>query len=147
MKEHFQTLYDRVPLDHFVYDSKRLGKVRQFATSNQLQIMVINIQSFQKDVADKDMSEMTEEELTKLNVINRENDRMSGRRPIEFIQARQSHRHYRRATERRYDGEVETGDPATSTHSSRCAIAQRTVIPYNLLYKLDPDPGLLTCGL
>jgi len=49
--------------------------------------MVINIQSFQKDVADKDLSEMTEDELKKLNVINRENDRMSGRRPIEFIQA------------------------------------------------------------
>ncbi len=87
MKEHFQTLYDKAPFDHFVYDSKRLGKVRQFASSNQIQIMVINIQSFQKDVADKDLAEMTEEELKKLNVINRENDRMSGRRPIEFIQA------------------------------------------------------------
>lgn len=86
-KEHFHTLYDNAPFDHFVYDSKRLGKVRQFASSNQIQIMVINIQSFQKDVADKDLSEMTEEELKKLNVINRENDRMSGRRPIEFIQA------------------------------------------------------------
>src|SRR3984893_6190945 len=86
-KEHFQTLYDKAPFDHFVYDSKRLGKVRQFATSNQIQIMVINIQSFQKDVADKDLSEMTEDELKKLNVINRENDDMSGRRPIEFIQA------------------------------------------------------------
>jgi hypothetical protein len=81
MKEHFQTLYDKAPFDHFVYDSKRLGKVRQFATSNQIQIMVINIQSFQKDVADKELAEMTEEELKKLNVINRENDRMSGRRP------------------------------------------------------------------
>ena len=87
MKEHFQTLYEKTPFDHFVYDSKRLGKVRQFATSNQIQIMVINIQSFQKDVADKDLSEMTDEELKKLNVINRENDRMSGQRPIEFIQA------------------------------------------------------------
>ena len=41
MKEHFQTLYEKPPFDHFVYDSKRLGKVRQFATSNQIQIMVI----------------------------------------------------------------------------------------------------------
>ena len=39
---------------------------RQFATSNQIQIMVINIQSFQKDVADKDLSEMTDEELKAL---------------------------------------------------------------------------------
>jgi type III restriction enzyme len=35
MKEHFETLYDKAPFDHFVYDSKRLGKVRQFAGSNQ----------------------------------------------------------------------------------------------------------------
>lgn len=86
-KAHFQTLYEKVPFDHFEYDSKRLGKVRQFASGNQIQIMIINIDSFRKDVADKDLSEMTEDELKKLNVINRENDRMSGRRPIEFIQA------------------------------------------------------------
>lgn len=86
-KTHFQTLYEKVPFDHFEYDSKRLGKVRQFASGNQIQIMIINIDSFRKDVADKDFSEMTEDELKKLNVINRENDRMSGRRPIEFIQA------------------------------------------------------------
>lgn len=36
MKEHFQTLYENVPFDHFVYDLKRLGKVRQFASSNQI---------------------------------------------------------------------------------------------------------------
>ena len=51
-KEHFASLYDNVPFDHFVYDSKKLGKVRQFATSNQIQIMVINIQAFQKDAGD-----------------------------------------------------------------------------------------------
>ena len=86
-KEHFQNLYENVPFDYFVYDSKRLGHVRQFASSNQIQIMIINIQSFQKDVADKPLSGMTADELKKLNIINRENERMSGRRPIEFIQS------------------------------------------------------------
>jgi len=137
MKEHFQTLYDKTPFDHFVYDSKRLGKVRQFATSNQIQIMVINIQSFQKDVADKDLSEMTEDELKKLNVINRENDRMSGRRPIEFIQA---------ANPIVIIDEPQSVD---TTEKSRRAIANLNPMvtlrysathrnPYNLLYKLDP---------
>jgi type III restriction enzyme len=136
-KEHFQTLYDNAPFDHFVYDSKRLGKVRQFATSNQIQIMVINIQSFQKDVADKDLSEMTEDELKKLNVINRENDRMSGRRPIEFIQA---------ATPIVIIDEPQSVD---TTEKSRRAIRNLNPMatlrysathrnPYNLLYKLDP---------
>jgi type III restriction enzyme len=137
MKEHFQTLYDKAPFDHFVYDSKRLGKVRQFASSNQIQIMVINIQSFQKDVADKDLSEMTEDELKKLNVINRENDRMSGRRPIEFIQA---------ANPIVIIDEPQSVD---TTDKSRKAIGNLNPMvtlrysathrnPYNLLYKLDP---------
>jgi type III restriction enzyme len=136
-KEHFHTLFDNVPFDHFVYDSKRLGKVRQFATSNQIQIMVINIQSFQKDVADKDLSEMTEDELKKLNVINRENDRMSGRRPIEFIQA---------ACPIVIIDEPQSVD---TTDKSRRAIANLNPMvtlrysathrnPYNLVYKLDP---------
>ena len=86
-REHFRGLYDNTPFDCFVYDSSRLGKVRQFSNSSQIQIMVINIQSFQKDMAEKSLSEMTETEIGKLNIINRENDRMSGRRPIEFIQA------------------------------------------------------------
>lgn len=136
-KEHFQTLYDRASFDHFVYDSKRLGKVRQFVSSNQIQIMVINIQSFQKDVADKELSEMTDEELKKLNVINRENDRMSGRRPIEFIQAA--------------NPVVIIDEPQSvdTTEKSRRAIANLNPMvtlrysathrnPYNLLYKLDP---------
>jgi type III restriction enzyme len=136
-KEHFHTLYDNAPFDHFVYDSRRLGKVRQFATSNQIQIMVINIQSFQKDVADKDLSEMTEDELKKLNVINRENDRMSGRRPIEFIQA---------ASPIVIIDEPQSVD---TTEKSRRAIGNLSPMatlrysathrnPYNLLYKLDP---------
>ena len=136
-KEHFQTLYEKTPFDRFVYDSRRLGKVRQFATSNQIQIMVINIQSFQKDVAEKDLSEMTEDELKKLNVINRENDRMSGRRPIEFIQT---------ANPIVIIDEPQSVD---NTERSRRAIRNLNPLftlrysathrnPYNLLYKLDP---------
>jgi type III restriction enzyme len=136
-KDHFLTLYDNTPFDYFVYDSKRLGKVRQFASSNQIQVMVINIQSFQKDVADKELSEMTEDELKKLNVINRENDRMSGRRPIEFIQAA--------------NPVVIIDEPQSvdNTPKAKRAIANLNPVstlrysathrdPYNLLYKLDP---------
>ncbi len=136
-KDHFRTLYDNVPFDHFVYDSKRLGKVRQFATSNQIQIMVINIQAFQKEVADKDLSEMTEDELKKLNVINRENDRMSGRRPIEFIQATNPFMI------------IDEPQSVDNTPKAKRAIANLKPAatlrysathrnPYNLLYKLDP---------
>lgn len=137
MKEHFKTIYDNEPFDYFVYDSKKLGRVRHFSSSNQIQIMVINIQSFQKDLPDKNMSEMTEEELKKLNVINRENDRMSGRKPIEFIQT---------ANPIVIIDEPQSVD---STPTAKRAIANLNPLAtlrysathrdtYNLLYKLDP---------
>lgn len=71
MREHFKELYDQVPFDSFVYDSKKLGQVRQFSSANKIQIMVINIQAFEKEQ----------------NIINRENDRLSGNKPIDFIRA------------------------------------------------------------
>lgn len=136
-KSHFETLYGRTPFDHFVYDARRLEKVRQFAGSNHIQIMVINIQSFLKDVADTVPSDMTEHELKKVNVINRENDRMSGRRPIEFIQA---------ANPIVIIDEPQSVD---STEKSRRAIRNLNPLatlrysathrrPYNLVYRLDP---------
>ncbi len=137
MKEHFRTLYDNVSFDYFVYDPKKLGRVRQFANSNQIQIMVISIQSFQKDIADKNTAKMTDEELKKFNVINRENDKMSGRKPIEFIQA---------ANPIVIIDEPQSVD---NTPKAQRAIANLNPIatlrysathrnPYNLLYGLDP---------
>lgn len=71
MREHFATLYNNTPLDSWVYDSAQVSRLRQFAVSNQLQLLVMNIQAFdKKDVA----------------VVHRESDRLQGRRPIEFIQ-------------------------------------------------------------
>ncbi len=80
LRDHLRGLYDNVPFDASVYDSKHLGRVRQFATANTIQLLVMNIQAFQKDVEE-------DTDPTKANIINRAQDRMSGRRPIEFIQA------------------------------------------------------------
>src|SRR5699024_9699249 len=70
MKEHFATLYNNPAYNYFMYDSSRINQLRQFASSNELQIMVINIDSFNKDT----------------NVMFKEMDRLNGRQPIEFIQ-------------------------------------------------------------
>jgi len=81
MGDHFKALYSS-PVDAQVYDSKNLGRVRQFATASSMQILVMNIDAFRKDV------EADGEEGTRsANVINRATDAMSGRRPIEFIQS------------------------------------------------------------
>ncbi len=80
LRDHLCGLYENVPFDASVYDSKHLGRVRQFATANTIQLLVMNIQAFQKDIEE-------DADQTKANIINRAHDRMSGRRPIEFIQA------------------------------------------------------------
>lgn len=79
-EEHFKGLYDNVQADFFVYDSQKLGQVRNFAMSDYIQIMVINIDAFRKSFTDP-----TKED--KANIIHRPHDRMTGSRPIEFVQA------------------------------------------------------------
>ena len=69
-KEHIQSLYGNAPLDYWVYDSAQVSKLRQFSASNQMQLMVMNIQAFDKSST----------------VIQNTKDQMNGRRPIEFIQ-------------------------------------------------------------
>jgi len=79
-EEHFRGLYDNTQFDYFVYDSQKLGQVRNFATSDTIQIMVINIDAFRKSFTDPAKED-------KANIIHRPHDRMTGSRPIEFIQA------------------------------------------------------------
>jgi type III restriction enzyme len=87
MKEHFKRLYGNIPFDHYVYNAKDLSKVRQFATANTLQIFIINIQAFQRDAGNvEDYNTLTPDDIKKLSVIHREQDKMSGVKPIEFIQ-------------------------------------------------------------
>lgn len=71
LREHIRDVYDGLQYDAYVYDSRYLGRVRQFATSSHLQILVINIDAFTKDT----------------NVINRPTDAMNGYAPVEFLRA------------------------------------------------------------
>lgn len=68
-KVHFAALYDNTRVDPRVYDSKNLNKLRDFATSHNIQILVMNIDAFAKDE----------------NIINQVRER--GVAPIEYIQA------------------------------------------------------------
>src|SRR5271154_7084740 len=73
--EHFRAIYNNLPFEHFVYDAKKVNRLRQFAVSPMLQILVINIDAFRKNFTG------TEEEQ-KSNVIYKESDKLSGRQPI-----------------------------------------------------------------
>lgn len=129
-RDHFLHLYNNVAFDYFVYDSKKVSQVRQFATSNQIQIMIINIDAFRKTLEDKD-------DEKKSNVIHRESDRLSGRKPIEFIQA--THPIVVIDEPQSVDN-TEKAKEAIETLNPLCTLRYSAthVNPYNLLYKLDP---------
>jgi type III restriction enzyme len=79
-REHFRALYNNIEFESFVYDAKKATRLRQFASSNTIQILVINIDAFRKNFIG------TEEEY-KSNVIYQDRDQTNGVRPIEFIQS------------------------------------------------------------
>lgn len=80
-REHFQTLYNYPRNEFKVYDSAKVNELRNFALSDAIQILVINIDSFAKDAADSS----GKSKKSKGNVINQV--RETGIAPIEFIQS------------------------------------------------------------
>ena len=129
-EEHFKGLYDNQPSNFFIYDSSKLGQIRSFATSNNIEIMIINIDAFRKSFVDP-------EKQDKANIIHRHNDRLNGRKPIEFIA--------------QTSPVVIIDEPQSvdNTEKAKEAIASLNPIctlrysathrdKYNLMYKLDP---------
>ena len=69
-QEHFGLQYDNVPCRYFIYNSAKLSDVRQFATSSNIEVMIINIDAFKKAE----------------NIINQAQDRLNGETAMGFIQ-------------------------------------------------------------
>ncbi len=69
-KEHFGLQYDNVPCRYFIYNSAKLSDVRQFATSGNIEIMIINIDAFKKAE----------------NIINQAQDKLNGETAMRYIQ-------------------------------------------------------------
>ncbi|AKH36880.1 MULTISPECIES: restriction endonuclease [Nitrosomonas] len=85
-KEHFQTLYDYERTEFMVYDSAKVNQLRNFALSDAIQILVINIDAFAKDSTEANGNgAVGSRKKLKGNVINQV--RETGVAPIEFIQA------------------------------------------------------------
>ncbi len=69
---HFKGLYAGVPFDYFLYDSGKLGQVRNFATSSNIQIMVVTVGAInRKDV----------------NNLYKDSEKTGGEKPIDLIKA------------------------------------------------------------
>ena len=73
-EDHFRALYSGNPFDYFLYDSAKLGQVRNFASSPQIQIMVVTVGAINK----KDV-----------NNLYKDSEKTGGEKPIDLIRATQ----------------------------------------------------------
>lgn len=116
-REHFADLYNKPEMDYYVWDSKKTGQAREFATNDTLQIMVITIDSFAKAQ----------------NVMNRQSDYG---RPLDFIKAT----HPVVILDEPQNMETDTRKAAIESLHPLCTLRYSATHknPYNLLYRLTP---------
>lgn len=128
--EHFRALYNNPPFEHFVYDAKRVNRLRQFATSTNLQILVINIDAFRRNFTGTEVEQ-------KSNVIYKESDKLSGRQPIEYVQAA---RPIVIIDEPQSVDSTDKAQEAIKALNPLCTLRYSATHrdPYNLIYRLDP---------
>ena len=75
-QEHFEGLYPRAKgYEFFLYDSTKLGQVRNFATSSNIQIMVMTVGAINKKG---------------VNNLYKENENTGGEKPIDLVRATKS---------------------------------------------------------
>ena len=131
-EEHFDVLYENPEMDFYVYEPQKRGLLKNFATTNSLQVLVINIDSFAK----------FNEEKSGKNVIYQDSDwgipiqYIQSVRPIAIIDEPQNM-------------ETEIRKQAIANLSPLCTLRYSATHKhsYNLMYKLDPvkayDLGLV----
>lgn len=71
-EDHFKGIYASMPVDFFLYDSDKLGQVRNFATSSNIQVMVVTVGAINK----KDV-----------NNLYKDSEQTGGEKPIDLIKA------------------------------------------------------------
>jgi type III restriction enzyme len=120
MRDHFRALYDNVPLEAWTYDSAQVSRLRHFATSPALQLLVINVQAFDKTT----------------NILNNPHDRLGGRRPIEFLRSANPVV----VLDEPQNLESDKSKAAIASLGPLCTLRYSATHKhvYNLLYQLDP---------
>jgi type III restriction enzyme len=89
--DHLKTLYAGAPFEAFIYDSAKLGQVRNFATSSHIQIMVMTVGAINKfgdeqQAQSEEADEAVRREKSK-NVMYRTSEKTGGEKPIDLIRA------------------------------------------------------------
>jgi len=128
--DHFKAIYNNVEFESFVYEAKKINKLRQFAVSNTIQLMIINIDAFRKNFTGTDAE-------NKSNVIYKESDKLSGRQPIEYVQAANP---IVIIDEPQSVDNTDKAQEAIKALNPLCTLRYSATHrnPYNLVYRLDP---------
>lgn len=89
-RDHYEALYPSAKgYEFFQYDSEKLGQVRNFATSPNIQIMVITVGAINKfgdeDAAAAEESDETKRREKSKNKMYRASEKTGGERPIDLI--------------------------------------------------------------
>ena len=91
-RDHFEALYPMAKgYEFFQYDSAKLGQVRNFATSPNIQIMVLTVGAINKfgdeDEAVAEESDESRRREKSKNVMYRASEKTGGEKPIDLVRA------------------------------------------------------------
>lgn len=128
MEEFFMNDYNNASFNYKIYDSKSPEQIENFATTTNIEILIINIASFVKDLGDENKQS---------NLIHRSSDKLAGMKPIELI--------------RKTNPIVIIDEPQSVDNTDKAKYAIESLNPsfvlrysathrekYNLMYRLDP---------
>ena len=119
-QEHLRGLFDNVPYRFTLYDSKSIGKVRQFVQSDCVELLVMTIDSFNKDD----------------NVIRQSTDRLQGATPLHLVQAARPVLILDEPQNMESEGRIKALASLHPLFALRYSATHRN--PYNLVYRLTP---------
>jgi type III restriction enzyme len=119
-QEHLRALYDNVPYRYTVYDSKSIAKVRQFAQSDCVEMLVMTIDSFNKEE----------------NVIRQSTDRLQGATPLFLVQSVRPVLILDEPQNMESEGRIRALASLDPLFALRYSATHRN--PYNLVHRLTP---------
>lgn len=120
-KNHFKQLYNDIRYTYYEYDSGKLSKIRQFANSSNVEIMVMTVASFNKDS----------------NIMNKNHDKwFSGQKPIHLVRSTKPILILDEPQNMEQDATKKAIRKLNPLFKLRYSATHRK--PYNLVYRLSP---------
>ncbi|MDD3976386.1 MAG: DEAD/DEAH box helicase family protein [Candidatus ainarchaeum sp.] len=119
-KNHFSKLYDNIPYNYYDYSSKDIVKVRQFSRNNNIEIMIITLDSFNKES----------------NILNQNIDKLRGEKGIDLISSTKPILILDEPQNMESDLSKTSLEKLNPLFTLRYSATHKNI--YNLIYKLNP---------